>query len=244
MARLPALVEAISKHDLRGAQLIGHIARLVRDEELIVSRGRGTAAAAMTFADAATLLMAVGSSRIAMDAPQGVRNLRGLRLRPIDDDLDQEQGRFGDPRLSFFSQQLPFATLLERMIENAPALKAWEADYLARTDAKGSGLEEAEYGMRRLLDAVDRARDPVVPGFARAVRIVTYAPGCAAEVHLGWPWSTFSDREAVHRLFLPDVEVEPVPDVLIAFEIGTPTLLALFDAVNEPSLNPRHMPRT
>lgn len=245
MARLPALVEAISQNDQRDEKLISHIARLTRDEGLIVSKGKGTAAAAMTFCDAATLLMAVGSARVAMDAPDGVRNLRSLRdLAPRDiDELDDQQSRFAQKELAFFSEPLHFAALLERMIENAPALATWEAEYLARTMAKKDGFTEEEFSVRRLIGLIDRQGDPIVPGFARPVRVLTYAPGVAAEVHLGWPWSAFGDREAIHRYFLPEPGGERLPDLLITFEIGTPTLLALHKAVVEPALNPRHMAR-
>ena len=53
MARLPALIEAIARHDRRGQATIAHIARQVRDEGLIRSSKRGVGAAIMTVKDAA-----------------------------------------------------------------------------------------------------------------------------------------------------------------------------------------------
>ena len=87
------------------------------------------------------------------------------------------------------------------------------------------------------------------PGYARALRVVSYVPGLAAEIHLGRVWKRLEEVEAFHEHYAPagaweidaaggdppasdgDSPTRPQSDCLITIEVGLPTLLALHDAV-------------
>lgn len=169
MARLPALVKAISDHDDRPVTLIGHFARVLRTEGLIVSNKAGLGAPTMTYQDAATLLMATLGASAPAGAAQAVVNLR--QLEPWLDNA--VQGRKGGPLAPMIDAG--FATTLAFMIEHADKIADWEQAYRSHRDAirhLSSAAAVMEAGLGRPLSH-------------RAVAISCYSEGYAAEVRLG-----------------------------------------------------------
>lgn len=235
MARLPALIDAIAAHDGRGRPTIFHIARRVRDAGLIASKTRGAGAAAMTYRDAAILLMAVNGDINPLGSVAAAKALADLRPATPDqtwfmqrEDLPEHFGWLREP--------LGFAETLERLIEHAPELAAWEAEYLHARGDLGEGQTDAEFSIKRSISRLADVPGGFRPGLSRPVRVIFYVPGHAAEVHLGWVWEDIVESDAFHEYYVPasstDGPMAPLHDTLIPIEVGAPMLLALHDAVN------------
>ena len=241
MARLPALIEAIARHDRRGQATIAHIARQVRDEGLIRSSKRGVGAAIMTVKDAATLLLATCGDSSPQGTVAAVHNLRSLVPHP--DDSNRDMQREDMPAwMDFLREKVGFADAVERLIANAPAIAEWHEAYMTDWEQPTGGVSEAEFSMQWMVVKSAAAGGSFRPGYARALRVVSYVPGLAAEIHLGRPWKRLEEVEAFHEHYAPaeawsgPSKAEDAPaqtDCLITIEVGLPTLLALHAAVND-----------
>ena len=190
------------------------------------------------------MLMAVCGALGPVSAVEAVNNLRGLeprgvRVRP--DNVDQMKRKDLPPKLRFLRKAGNFGEMVALLIERADDLARWEEDYLeAWRQEQGPADSEAEFSMERMVRKLDPSRDPIVPGYARALRVVFYPPGIAAEVHLGRTWKALEEDNAFHELFWsPKAPAFKRCDVLPSIEIGTPTLQALLRAVQSPSVVPR-----
>ncbi|ASQ05406.1 hypothetical protein HR059_17470 [Sinorhizobium meliloti WSM1022] len=75
MAKLPALIEALSKYDPRGENAVENLTREMRRGGLISQGKRGLGAPDMTSTDVTNMLFAM-ATRQAKDAPEAVRKLR------------------------------------------------------------------------------------------------------------------------------------------------------------------------
>lgn len=235
MARLPALIDAIAEHDGRGRPTVFHIARRVRDAGLIASKTRGAGAAVMTYRDAAVLLMAVNGDINPLGSVAAANALS--ELRPATPDQTWFMQREDLPEhFDWLREPLGFAETLERLIEHAPELASWEAEYLhVRGDLEG-GRTDAEFSIKRSISRLADVPGGFRPGLSRPVRVIFYVPGHAAEVHLGWVWEDIVESDAFHEYYVPapstDRQKGALYDTLIPIEVGTPTLLALHNAVN------------
>ena len=238
MARLPALAEAVAGFDFRPPSLIAQFGRQVRDDGLIVSRGKGTAASDMTFADAATFLMAVCGAYGPAGAKRAVLGLRELELFHSDD-MDRDLLAQLPSGFAFLREGLNFGRVLEHMIAEAPALARWEASYLAREVVPQVAHEMAELSMGRMVEKVQGY--PFRPGFARPLRIICHVPGIAAEIQIGWPWRQIVEKDALHLFYAADVaQPNACPNpTLLPIEVGVAQLAALREAVLTPSVQPR-----
>ncbi|HEX4196219.1 MAG TPA: hypothetical protein VHZ26_02130 [Caulobacteraceae bacterium] len=78
MARLPALIDDLAKHDPRGRATVEHVARVVREAGLIQTTKRGRGAADMTVSDAAALLIGLCCTEVPKDAPDAVREFKEM----------------------------------------------------------------------------------------------------------------------------------------------------------------------
>ena len=242
MARLPALVDALVPHDPRSKATLAHIARQVRDEDLIDSRKRGAGAAVMTFADAATLLMGAYGSATPQGAAEAVNNLRVLQPAPWDK-TDRTRHEEMPERLGFLRKRMSFADALEALITNAPALAIWETEYLRSFPlADDKEMSAAEYSMQRTMWKFQNSRVFATLPLARVVRVVCYAPGLAAEVHLGLIWRQLEEDNSFHEFYAPAQAWKPSlagsssedgrrETALTIMEFALPTLLALHHAV-------------
>lgn len=245
MARLPALIDALARNDRRGQATIAHIARQVRDNGLITSTKRGAGASVMTFADAATLLLATCGDSSPQGAVAAVHNLRSLVPHPTDPNRDMQREDMPE-WMDFLREKIGFAEAVERLIANAPAIAAWHASYVEDWEQPVQGVSEAEFSMQWMVIKSVAAGGSFRPGYARALRVVSYVPGLAAEIHLGRVWKRLEEVEAFHEHYAPEVAWKQVSvtegeggaqeamqqtDCLITIEVGLPTLLALHDAV-------------
>ncbi len=241
MARLPALIDALARHDRRGYSTIAHIARQVRDNGLILSSKRGVGAAVMTVKDAATLLLATCGDSSPQGAVAAVHHLRSLVPHP--DDPNRDMQREDMPTwMDFLREKVGFADAVERLIANAPAIAEWHEAYMLEWEQPTSGVSEAEFSMQWMVVKSAAAGGSFRPGYARALRVVSYVPGLAAEIHLGRPWKGLEEVEAFHEHYAPVEAWEAAPaseampsqtDCLITIEVGLPTLLALHVAVHD-----------
>ena len=250
MARLPALVDALAEVDLRGHATLHHIARLVRDAGEITSTKRGAGGAKMEYRDAATLLMAACGDINPLGALAAAKRLQ--MLEPIPADAMRTMQREDLPaHFEWLREPTNFATTLTRLIENAPPVAAWEAAYFSEGLAVvAEGASEAQFSVTRAIRRF--AQSGFRPGLSKPVRVIFYAPGVAAEIHLGWVWDDLSETDAFHEYYAPSNPSEHLeagraqtPDVMFPVEIGVRTLLALHHAVNQkprtrgPAKNPR-----
>lgn len=240
MARLPALVDAIAAHDPRGHATIAHIARRVRDAGLIVSNAPGAGGAAMTYKDAATLLMAACGDTSPLGAVAAAERMRAFVPVPSDDLATMQREDLVE-HFDWLRQRTGFADTLEQMIARAPELAEWEARYLEVWAADDSPPSGAVFSMERSVARFKDVNQAFRPGLARAVRVVCYVPGHAAEIHFGHMWRDLEEDDSFHEYYAAPSStgsaaktqpVEPEPDGLITVEVGVATLLALHSAVN------------
>ena len=233
MARLPNLVAAIGNHDRRGKPTIAHIARLVRDNELIASRTRGVGAAVMTMTDATTLLLGVIGDSSPGGALAAIANLKALRPLPWDK-IDEMQREDLPEVLQFLRPRRGFAETLEQLLVHAPQLAEWARGF--SPDAAEQVLHSQSSQEVSILRGANKFRAAgvsVLPPYEKPIRIVSYVPGLAAEIHLGMPWDQ-DHNDGYHEYFChPDVwsNGDAVTDCLCTMEIGLPILLALHKAV-------------
>lgn len=238
MARLPALIDALAEQDPRGSATIAHIARRVRDAGLIVSNAPGAGAATMTYRDAATLLMAVCGDTSPLGAVAAVERMRTFVPVPSDDTTAMQREDL-PAHFRWLLKQTGFSATLEEMIARAPDLAEWEAGYLDAWAGDGAPTA-AVWSMERSVARFKDVNQAFRPGLARAVRVVCYVPGRAAEIHLGHLWRDLEESDAFHEYYAmpaPTTHKKAAPspsepDALITVEIGTATLLALHKAVN------------
>lgn len=229
MARIPALVDAIAQHDWRPNSLISHFGKTARDTGLIASKGMGTAAVSMTTRDAATLLMAVGGAHSPAGAKFAVENLRDMRARQV----DHQKRREMPDKLGFLRPEMTFGETLVQLIEHAETLQKWEAAYIKSEGGWEGRVSIAQKSMEMMAERLS----PVGAGYNRALRIVFYQPGLAAEIHLGRPWLAYEDTNAFHEFYFADRELTQIShkDVFGSIEVGVKTLLALKHAVDTPN---------
>jgi hypothetical protein len=244
MARLPALVDALALHDARSKATLAHIARQVRDGDLIDSRKRGAGAAVMTFSDAATLLMAAYGSAAPQGAVEAVNNLKVLQPAPWDK-IDRDKHADMPEQLSFLRKRMSFADALEALIANAPTLTGWEAEYRRWPERPDREASLADNSMKRMMGKFQSGKVFATLPFARPTRVVCYAPGLAAEIHLGRLWKHVEEDNAFHEFYAPAQAWRPRvvggeeggdqagEGALTIMEFALPTLLALHRAVTD-----------
>lgn len=220
MARLPALIKAIANNDDRPATMISHFARVLRNEGLIISNVAGLGAPAMTYKDAAVLLMATLGSSTPAGAAEAVANLGQLTAWGDNVIRGRSGGLLASVVGSTFTDALTF------MIEHADEIADWEINYRAHRDAprdltSAAAHEEAALGK---------------PLSLRPIAISVYSEGYAAEIRLGL---LQSHGEMPFREFY---RPGPKSRVLVAAETrenvgirltGARTLYALKRAVDE-----------
>ena len=81
MAKLPALISALSQHDERDRSTLEHVARTIREEGYIPTTKRGAGASGMTTEAAANLFLALNGCDAPKDASRAIERFRSLRLR-------------------------------------------------------------------------------------------------------------------------------------------------------------------
>ena len=245
MARLPALAAALSPLDVRPESLLYAFARQLRDDGLIVSTGRGTAASDMTFRDAATFLLGICGAATPAGATEAVLRLRELSLFSPDK-VDRSMVADLPEPLNFIPKAQTFGRVVEHLIEEAPIFRAWEEAYLRKPVYREVGAEATEYVLGRSIEKVRDRPATLQMGFARALRVICYAPGLAAEMSFGWPWRQYEDADAIHLHYGQAIAMKGYSPLatLIGIEVGVPQLLALHEAVATPSIRPKRPRKT
>ena len=243
MARLPALIDAIAAHDQRSRGYLDYYARHLRAGGFILSNKSGAGSASMTFRDAARLLMAVSGAVAASEVQETMETMASLTRARLGDETERLKDADLSHGIRWIGQTDTFEEAIEALIAHAPFLALWEGDYIKRWKASGTD-ELAEVSMQRQGFPGGQAAALIAPSAARVVRVVTYAPGVAAEIHLGRPWKAVEEDDAFHGFYTAAQTPEGFEprSSLICTEIGVPTLLALHDAVQAPTLYPRQKP--
>lgn len=242
MGKLSDLADAIAGASEPERARARHVARLVREVGLILSPKSGSGAAPMTYRDAAVLLMATHGDPSPAGAIAAVRNLLTLQPRRWNGADEDARRPERSSKLSFLQPHLSFADALTALIENAPALEEWRAKYKARHAEADPSTSAEGVSMERLLEQLDRAHEPLWPGYAREVRVIFYAPGIAAELQLGRQWEWVDDPDVLHEYYTGPEPPQPEPDdTLTSKEVGIATLLRLHKAVEAPVVHPRRL---
>lgn len=238
MARLPTLVEALSREDGRGKATIAHVARRLRDTGHIISSKRGVGGATMTMKDAATLLMGCYADISPHGAPEAVE--LATKLQPLPPtDLDKDKLTELPTELTFLRKRMSFFDTVTAMLENAPALERWQNQHSDSWELPSQlkGLSAAAYSMLHGPWKFRTAGAPNLPAGSRPIRVLCYAPGYAAEIHVGLQWEQLEGKESpFHAQFIaPDSLRSSLPQARasasITLEFGLPVLLALHRAV-------------
>lgn len=238
MARLPTLVEALSREDGRGRATIAHVARRLRDTGHIISSKRGVGGALMTMRDASTLLMGCYADLSPHGAPEAVERAQALQPLPYTA-FDKDKLAELPAELAFLKRRMSFFDSVTALMENAPALEVWfnnnKRAWALPDQLKG--LEAAEWSMLQGPWKFRAAGAVNLPADSRPIRIICYAPGFAAEIHVGLQWAQLEGESSpYHNHFIvPDRLRESLPQARsstsVTLEFGLPTLLALHRAV-------------
>lgn len=94
MARLPALVDAVTALDRRPRGAIDHVARVIREEGFIQTTKRGRGASDMTPRDAAALVLGLYGSSDAAGAAAAIAQIAALPRRGAGIDLHRLPAEF------------------------------------------------------------------------------------------------------------------------------------------------------
>lgn len=124
MAKLPALVNALTEVDERERPTLDHFARVIREAGLIPTTKRGSGAADMTTREATNMLIAVNTADSPKLAPVAVthyRSLKGMNYGPV----RKPEGIFG--RINDASN---FGEALEVLIEGAPEIQTSFSEFI------------------------------------------------------------------------------------------------------------------
>lgn len=78
MAKLPALVSALNRHDGRDRATLDHIARVIREAGYIPTTKRGSGASEMTAREAANLFLGANGADTPREAPLAIDRFRSL----------------------------------------------------------------------------------------------------------------------------------------------------------------------
>jgi hypothetical protein len=131
MARLPQLIDQVSKTSGRDRASVEHCARAIREAGFITTTKRGVGAASMTARDAANLIIAANAAESTKEALQAVPQFRSLKKWYSVSETDSFEDVFA--RL----QAAPtFGEALEELIESAPELVVVFRQYLEEAHGK------------------------------------------------------------------------------------------------------------
>ena len=122
MARLPALIDNLAKHDTRGKPTVELIARTIREDGLIRTTKRGRGAAEMSASDAVALLIGLCVAETPSAAPQAVRIFLSLvPTIPLHADTGQRADELPSP-LSHVAKASSFGDALSALIAEGESI--------------------------------------------------------------------------------------------------------------------------
>jgi hypothetical protein len=130
MAKLPALISTLSRHDERDRSTLEHIARTIREAGHIPTTKRGIGASGMTTEAAANLFLGLNGCEAPKDAARAVERFRSLRLRELT--LQESE----QDVLRKVATAENFGIALEHLIDGSPSISKSLCGFL------DAGLEE------------------------------------------------------------------------------------------------------
>lgn len=139
MAKLPALVSAVSVASDRDRSTIEHIARVIREAGLIPTTKRGPGAAEMGAREAANLLLGVAAADVPRAAPETIASLRGMRRLAHGVVANANERSAPRPRVyETIREAGDFGQALEALIEDAGTISAFGRDMIRSTGEPNS----------------------------------------------------------------------------------------------------------
>lgn len=228
MAKLPALVTALSEVDGRERKAVDHIARTIRERGYITTGKRGGGAADMTAHEAANLLIALNGADSPKDGPTAIDRFRSLRQWFAGTSKDIRE------RVDSYDQQIKpvqdimdvhtFGEALDALIEDVPELVAALRSYAhdAYNDIDPTVLDERLFGMLRLRMF---GLEITFERYAAKIELYTmYGSERRVEFEAGF----MQDTDRIESGFYG----KEWPDRRISVTIGAPTLIAAWQALH------------
>jgi hypothetical protein len=124
MAKLPALVSTLAKHDERDRSSLNHVARVIREEGYIPTTKRGIGAAGMTTEAAVNLFLGLNGCESSKEAPLAIARFRSLRLDESSlKDMDHDT-------LRKVASAENFGIALEHLVDGSPSLVKWMRGFI------------------------------------------------------------------------------------------------------------------
>ncbi len=137
MAKLPALVDAITEVDGRERPTIEHVARVIREAGYVPTTKRGSGAADMTAREAANLLLALNGADAPKDGPVAIDRFRSLVQTTLIGRGMTPEWVTDDKVFSCFPDAIKdvadsrtFGEALEALIQGAPGLELFFKAYV------------------------------------------------------------------------------------------------------------------
>lgn len=121
MARLPAVIEVVAKHDRRSPATISNYARVIREAGYLPKGKRGVGAAHLSPEHAANLVMALAGASEAVSGPLAIEALRKATLSPdatMDGERVDARDLMAQWSLAPFSEN--FGKILEGLVSFEP----------------------------------------------------------------------------------------------------------------------------
>jgi len=232
MAKLPALVTALSEVDGRDRKTVDHIARTIRERGYITTGKRGGGAVDMTAHEAANLLIALNGADAPKDGPTAIDRFRSLRqqffgtakdireridsydrhIKPIQDVMDVDT----------------FGEAFDSLIEDVPELVAALRSYVhnAYNDIDPAVLDD------RLFIMMLRARifgvEITFERYGAEIALFTPTGEPAGNRRVEFETRFVQDEDRIESGFYG----KQWPDRRISVTIGTPTLIAAWQALH------------
>lgn len=228
MAKLPALVSVITEFDGRERKAVAHIARTIRERGYITTGKRGGGADEKTPHEAANLLIALNGADTPKGGPLAIDRFRSLQqsFRGTSKDIHEHLAGYEDfPKpIRDVMDVHTFGEAFDALIEGVPDLVASLRQYYheSHDDKKPEVLDRHFYSMLRL-------------GFFGV--LVTFQR-YAAKIEL-YSMHGHERRVEFEADFIQDMDRtesgfygKEWPDRRISVNIGTPTLIAVWQVLN------------
>lgn len=219
MAKLPALVTALSKCDERERTTLDHYARVIREAGLIPTTKRGSGAAEMTFREAANLLIAANTADTPKAAPLIVPQYRAL-IGQNYSATDEFHGVFGE-----VNEAKNFGDALEALIAGMPEVIVTFTRFLFDAYGRpGRDMASVAQGMLNFGEFINVEVSFFRPFPYAEIRIV--APGMETPVQ--GEWKFHADANLIDQ----GLYRHPTGDRRTRITVGLKTLRMLWAAVS------------
>lgn len=228
MAKLPALVTALSEVDGRERKTVDHIARTIRERGYITTGKRGGGAAEMTAHEAANLLIALDGGDTPKEGPLAIDRFRSLRsyfggtAKDIRDRVDGYDDQIKP--VQDIMDVHTFGEALDALIEDVPELVAALRGYAhtAYNHVDPAVIDGQLMGMIRL-----RLFGAEITFQRYAAKIEIYTMN-GSDRRVEFEANFMQDTDRMESGFYG----KDWPDRRISVSIGTPTLIAIWQTLH------------